>query len=166
MAAAGDATRVEVTFVAGPLGLGLAESRRVVKVTEGGAADTLGVRVGDVLLVVGDRDVSGLAYEEVLAHIKAAPRPVRLLRRPEPIEALAPVPDDPPVSFRWRGARHRVRRAEGPERLAPEWWRPDHGATRDYYRVEDETGARFWLFRAGLYGADPPPRWWLHGLFG
>ena len=79
MAAAGDATRVEVTFVAGPLGLGLAESRRVVKVTEGGAADTLGVRVGDVLLVVGDRDVSGLAYEEVLAHIKAAPRPVRLL---------------------------------------------------------------------------------------
>ena len=96
----------------------------------------------------------------------ARPRPLRLFRHPEPIEAIAPIPDDPPVSFRWRGALHRVRRAEGPERLAPEWWRPDHGRTRDYYRVEDETGARFWLFRAGLYGADPPPRWWLHGLFG
>ena len=99
------------------------------------------------------------------------PRPLRLLRRPEPIEAVAPVPDDPPVFFRWRGAAHRVRHAEGPERLAEEWWRrpfadADPGRARDYYRVEDEAGSRFWLFRDGLYQAESPPRWWLHGLFG
>jgi protein ImuB len=96
----------------------------------------------------------------------ARPRPLRLFRRPEPIEAMAPIPDDPPVSFRWRGVHHRIRRAEGPERLAPEWWRSPHARTRDYYRVEDDAGARFWLFRAGLYGEDPAPQWWLHGLFG
>ena len=99
------------------------------------------------------------------------PRPVRLLRRPEPIEVMALVPDDPPVSFRWRGLPHRVRRAEGPERLAEEWWRrpfedASPGRARDYYRVEDEAGGRFWLFRDGLYQAGTSPRWWLHGLFG
>lgn len=97
------------------------------------------------------------------------PRPVRLLRRPEPIEATAPIPDDPPILFRWRGQLRRVRRAEGPERLAEEWWRRPPGESgpshvRDYYRVEDETGARYWIFRAGLYAADAPARWWLHGL--
>jgi protein ImuB len=96
---------------------------------------------------------------------------VRLFRRPEPIEAMAPVPDDPPIQFRWRGRLHRVRKAEGPERIGEEWWRRpidevSPAAVRDYYRVEDETGARFWLFRAGLYDPDNPPRWWLHGLFG
>ena len=99
------------------------------------------------------------------------PRPVRLFRRPEPVEVIAPVPDDPPLLFRWRGQARRVRRAEGPERLAQEWWRrpfdaADPSAVRDYYQVEDESGARFWLFRAGLYDAENPPRWWLHGLFG
>ena len=97
------------------------------------------------------------------------PRPVRLFARPEPIEAMARVPDDPPVFFRWRGQLRRVRRSEGPERLAEEWWRRPPGETgpahvRDYYRVEDETGARYWLFRAGLYGSDVAPKWWLHGL--
>jgi protein ImuB len=101
------------------------------------------------------------------------PRPIRLFRRPEPIEdVLAPVPDDPPRRFRWRGQMHRVSRAEGPERLAEEWWRladfddAGPGHVRDYYRVEDEAGARFWIFRAGLYDAENPARWWLHGLFG
>ena len=100
------------------------------------------------------------------------PRPLRLFNRPEPIEAIAPVPDDPPVFFRWRGAPHRVRRAEGPERLAMEWWRlpfdkaADPVLVRDYYRVEDEAGARFWLFRAGLHAEGAPAKWWLHGLFG
>jgi protein ImuB len=99
------------------------------------------------------------------------PRPLRLLRPPEAIEVLAPVPDDPPVVFRWRGAPHRVCRAEGPERLAEEWWRrpydkADPGRARDYYRVEDEAGSRFWLFRDGPYQAGASPRWWLHGLFG
>ncbi len=100
---------------------------------------------------------------------KDRPRPVRLFARPEPIEAMARVPDDPPVFFRWRGQLRRVRRSEGPERLAEEWWRRPPGETgpahvRDYYRVEDDTGARYWLFRAGLYGGDVTPKWWLHGL--
>lgn len=106
------------------------------------------------------------------------PRPARLLARPEPIEAIAPVPDDPPVLFRWRGRTHKIARAEGPERIEPEWWRqPETGNnttvldrdTRDYYRVEDADGRRFWLYREGLYdrrAADTPPRWFLHGLFG
>ncbi len=101
----------------------------------------------------------------------ARPRPIRLFARPEPIEAMAPVPDDPPVQFRWRGRLHRVRAAEGPERLAEEWWRKPIGEVgaarvRDYYRVEDGEGARFWIFRAGLYSAEAPSRWFVHGLFG
>ncbi|THD61885.1 DNA polymerase Y family protein [Phenylobacterium sp.] len=102
-----------------------------------------------------------------------APRPARLFRRPEPVDmVLAITPDDPPSQFRWRGQVHRVRRAEGPERIGEEWWKAaiedaDTRHVRDYYRVEDAEGARFWLFRAGLYG-DPaaPPQWWLHGVFG
>jgi protein ImuB len=94
-------------------------------------------------------------------------RPIRLLPRPEPIEAVAPVPDDPPIFFRWRRLQHRVRRAEGPERLCGEWWRGAEEASvlRDYYRVEDEAGRRFWLYRDGLYRPATPPRWFLHGLF-
>jgi len=100
------------------------------------------------------------------------PRPIRLFRRPEPVEAVvALVPDDPPLQFRWRGRLHRVRRAEGPERIGEEWWRKpidevSPGHVRDYYRVEDDAGGRFWLFRAGLYDPENPPKWWLHGLFG
>lgn len=92
-------------------------------------------------------------------------RPVRLLSRPEPVDAMAPVPDDPPLLFRWRRLVHRVRRADGPERIEGEWWR---GAAepRDYYRVEDADGRRFWLYRAGLYDPRTAPRWFLHGFFG
>jgi len=94
------------------------------------------------------------------------PRPVRLLPRPEPIEATAPVPDDPPLNFRWRRRLHHVARAEGPERILGEWWRGTREAEllRDYYRVEDQDGRRYWLFRAGLYRPDARPRWFLHGL--
>ena len=60
---------------------------------------------------------------------------------------------------------HEVARAEGPERIAPEWWREPDGRTRDYYRVEDRQGRRFWLFRQGLYGEADEPRWFIHGLF-
>jgi protein ImuB len=102
----------------------------------------------------------------------AAPRPIRLLRRPEAIEVIAPVPDDPPIWFRWRGASHRITAAAGPERIAAEWWRgkqtdtrPVTDMIRDYYRVEDADGARFWIFRAGLHAADRMPNWYLHGLF-
>jgi protein ImuB len=101
------------------------------------------------------------------------PRPVRLFAPPEPVEAFWVLPDDPPFRFTWRRRAHRVAQADGPERIAEEWWRPDGqlidgagapDAIRDYYRVEDETGRRFWLFRAGLPG-DPPPRWFVHGIF-
>ncbi|MBL8702559.1 MAG: DNA polymerase Y family protein [Alphaproteobacteria bacterium] len=106
----------------------------------------------------------------------APTRPLRLLVDPEPVEVTASVPDGPPLLFRWRRRIHRVRHAEGPERIAPEWWlafetRRRDGPraavrTRDYYRVEDEDGRRFWLFRDGLWNGDATrPRWYLHGLF-
>lgn len=94
------------------------------------------------------------------------PRPLRLLAMPQPVEVVAPVPDDPPVLFRWNGRPHRVVRADGPERIAHEWWhdRPRTPA-RDYYHVEDADGRRFWLYRDGAYDPDTPCRWYLHGLF-
>jgi protein ImuB len=92
-------------------------------------------------------------------------RPLRLFARPELVEAVAEVPDGPPVRFRWRRAIYRVARAEGPERIAPEWWR-EEALTRDYFRVEDAAGHRFWLYREGLYGREiTNPRWFLHGVF-
>jgi protein ImuB len=97
------------------------------------------------------------------------PRPIRLFEPPEPVEAFWLLPDDPPFRFMWRRRRHRVTRADGPERIADEWWRPgasgEVDAIRDYYRVEDEEGRRFWLFRAGLHGGDRKPRWFVHGVF-
>jgi len=121
------------------------------------------------------------------------PRPLRLFARPQTVDAVAEVPDGPPVLFRWRRVVHRVIHAEGPERIAAEWWRdaaqPGEDRshlTRDYYRIEDSEGRRFWLFRKGLYevppspqtsspqssspqtGASEPiraPRWFLHGVF-
>ena len=88
---------------------------------------------------------------------------------PEPVEAFWLLPDDPPFRFTWRRRPHRVMRADGPERIAEEWWRSEGSgavdAIRDYYRVEDEEGRRFWLFRAGLSGNDHPPRWFIHGIF-
>jgi protein ImuB len=99
-------------------------------------------------------------------------RPLRLFAHPEPIDVMAPVPDDPPVQFRWRHVLHHVRAASGPERIAWEWWRaidreisPTDHAARDYYRVESDAGQRFWLYRAGLYQPTQPARWYLHGLF-
>lgn len=93
------------------------------------------------------------------------PRPILLLERPEPAEVLALIPDGPPRRFRWRGAIHGVALAEGPERIAAEWWRGP-GPTRDYYLVEDEGGRRFWLYREGLQGRETAePRWFVHGLF-
>ena len=97
-------------------------------------------------------------------------RPIRLFDPPEPVDAFWLLPDDPPFRFTWRRRVHRVSRADGPERLAEEWWRPaasgaGSGAIRDYYRVEDKDGRRFWLFRAGLAGDDRPPRWYVHGVF-
>jgi len=94
-------------------------------------------------------------------------RPIRLFANPEPVETLASVPDGPPIRFRWRRVLHEVARADGPERIACEWWRDEQGQalTRDYYRVEDKQGRRFWLFRHGLYQEHVAPRWYMHGLF-
>ena len=79
------------------------------------------------------------------------PRPVRLLPRPERIEAVALLPDEPPVLLRRRGRVHRIAHADGPERIESEWWR-ETVPYRDYYRVEDEHGRRWWVYRAGPYG--------------
>ena len=98
----------------------------------------------------------------------AAPsRPLRLFARPEPIEALAEVPDGPPLRFRWRRMLHDVAAIEGPERIAPPWWGGAGGPTRDYFRAEDAQGRRFWLYREGPPGRERPhARWFMHGLFG
>jgi len=100
------------------------------------------------------------------------PRPVKLLRQPDAITAIAPVPDEPPVFFSWRGEGHRIAHATGPERIAREWWRHQPDVTRhesekirDYYAVEDIAGTRFWVFRAGVHGGGVPVRWYLHGFF-
>ena len=117
----------------------------------------------------------------------SALRPPLLLPRPEPISVVAEVPEGAPHRFVWRRLARRVLRSEGPERIAPEWWRNIGAAgrpsgTRDYYRLEDTTGARYWVFREGCYGGgeedaedevdetidrgEPTgPRWFLHGLF-
>ncbi len=97
-------------------------------------------------------------------------RPILLFEAPEPVQTLAELPDGVPARFIWRRASRRVVKAEGPERLGAEWWaqpsRPQR--TRDYYRVEDENGRRYWLYREGLYGredADLAPSWWIAGVF-
>ena len=98
-------------------------------------------------------------------------RPLFLFDPPQLIDVLAAIPDAPPRRFRWRSKQYIVRFYEGPERIAPEWWRrrdgyDNPGYSRDYYRVEDEAGRRFWLFRHGLYGRETnDPRWYVHGLF-
>jgi protein ImuB len=94
------------------------------------------------------------------------PRPIRLFDPPQPVEASFLLPDDPPFHFTWRRRRHRVMYAEGPERIATEWWRdPAEDVSRDYYRVEDADGRRFWLFRTGRCDDGERPRWFLHGVF-
>jgi protein ImuB len=95
-------------------------------------------------------------------------RPVHLFDPPQRIEVIAEVPDGPPMRFNWRRVQHDVVRHEGPERIGALWWRraDNKGLTRDYYRVEDRHGRRFWIFRHGLYGAEAEdPSWYVHGLF-
>ncbi len=112
-------------------------------------------------------DVTSFSWRERPA---LACRPFRLLDRPEPVEVMAATPDGPPLHFVWRRRRYRVVRAAGPERIEPEWWAGDGGnLVRDYYRVEDGAGHRYWIYRAGHYGdvqAGVMPCWYLHGFFG
>jgi protein ImuB len=92
------------------------------------------------------------------------PRPTILLNKPALIDVSAPVPDYPPMSFRYLDMVHYVKKADGPERIEREWWL-ENGEHRDYYQVEDEFGRRYWLFRLGHYGADSTYQWFLHGFF-
>jgi protein ImuB len=117
----------------------------------------------------GKRDYEHRRLAHPAQDTLAPARPARLFARPEHIEAIAEVPDGPPVRFRWRRVLHEVMAAEGPERIALEWWRAADGCalTRDYFRIETRAGMRVWLYREGLYGRETTqPRWFLHGLFG
>jgi protein ImuB len=145
--------------------------------------DHLGARLGPSRIVRQESHQSHLPERAVLhaaangigaaawkiAEPETSPeRPLRLLLKPEPVEeVVAVVPDGPPARFRWRRVLHEIVRAEGPERIADEWWRTaESRPTRDYYRVEDREGRRFWLFREGLFGREHvAPRWFLHGTF-
>ena len=122
----------------------------------------------------GTRAGTAVALAVPAEETAAAPRPVRLLMAPEPVEATFAVPDGVPLHFRWRRALHVVRRVEGPERIAPEWWLGKAERARDYFRIEDADGRRFWLFRkerdpapgeGGHGGIDAVPRWYMHGIF-
>lgn len=92
------------------------------------------------------------------------PRPMLLLHQPEPVDVMAPVPDYPPMLFQYRKKRHKIVKADGPERIEQQWWL-QRGEHRDYYYVEDEEGCRYWLFRSGHYALDKKHQWFLHGFF-
>jgi protein ImuB len=114
-----------------------------------------------------ERSVKAVSFSEV-SGAETWPqnllRPIRLLKKPEPIEVTAPVPDYPPMLFRYQNRVHRVKKADGPERIEREWWL-EKGPSRDYFKLEDEDGNRYWVFRSGHYMDGEPSRWFLHGLF-
>ena len=145
-----------------------------------GLMDTLANRLGGAALyrvIPVESDVPERSVQRVpplapttdAAWPEGWPRPTRLLPRPEPIETMAMLPDHPPVFFVWRGIRRKVKCADGPERVFGEWWQGDAELTaaRDYFRVEDTSGERFWIYRAGdgEHGETGSQRWFLHGLF-
>lgn len=102
-------------------------------------------------------------------------RPLRMFEPPEQIDVISMFPDGPPAQFTWRKARHRIANVEGLERIAMEWWTHsvnmnpfDHkeARTRDYFRIEDEEGGRFWLYREGIYQREVRTfRWFMQGIF-
>lgn len=110
------------------------------------------------------RKASSLEEERTIDWRTDRPRPLQVLRVPEAIEVTAPIPDYPPMLFRFRGQLHKIVRADGPERIEREWW-IEEGLHRDYYAVEDESGCRYWLFRLGHYDAEKGGQWFLHGFF-
>lgn len=145
-------------------------------------ADRINARFGDGAVTISlpaesyipERSAMQAAYHgEALAEprpvAQQGPAPLRIFETPEPVEVLAEVPDGPPRKFIWRRVPRLVLKADGPRRIAPEWWRLDEprARARDYYRVEDERGQRYWIFRDGLYGDDrgDTPAWYVHGLF-
>lgn len=106
---------------------------------------------------------ASLKEKPTISWLTDAPRPIYLLPKPEPVEVMVRLPDYPPVHFRYKGKLHIVKKADGPERIEQEWWL-QKGLFRDYYCIEDEQGARYWLFREGHYEAGQP-KWFLHGFF-
>jgi protein ImuB len=106
-------------------------------------------------------------WQAIRAEHEPPRRPLRLLADPEPVSVIAEVPEGPPLRFTWRRAAHSIVRAEGPERIALRWWKENFAnRTRDYFRVEDNEGRRYWLYREGLYGRETDrPHWFMHGLF-
>ena len=131
-----------------------------------------------VLAVPAQHHLAAAEHAAWPARIESEPplRPLRLFEKPEPIKVpFATVPDGPPHQFTWRRVTHAVVRVEGPERIAMEWWKQNgETLTRDYFRIEDAEGLRFWIYRDGLYeselkkdeeGKPVPPKWFVHGLF-
>jgi len=109
------------------------------------------------------REASCLQEKSAIAWPDDQPRPVCLLPIPERIQVTSPIPDYPPMLFIYKGQIHKIRKADGPERIEREWW-IEQGLVRDYYRVEDEQGARYWVFRSGRYD-DDKSEWFIHGFF-
>lgn len=106
-------------------------------------------------------DVSSDALDDT-----KAPRPIRLLAHPHPLSVTALLPDHPPAQFVWQKQHHKIIRATGPERIAPQWWVASSGTrTRDYFRLQDDRGARFWVYREGLPERGEDTSWFLHGFF-
>ncbi|MBL4646736.1 MAG: DNA polymerase Y family protein, partial [Rhizobiales bacterium] len=105
--------------------------------------------------------------EELQTHDEQLTRPIMLLNRPEVVDVMAEIPEGPPLRFRWRKVTYEIMASEGPERISCEWWRDGRNAmSRDYYKVEDSTGRRFWIYRLGLYERETNhPRWYMHGMF-
>ena len=109
------------------------------------------------------KPISDLREKATNAWQVERPRPIQLLTKPEPVEVSAPVPDYPPMLFRYKNKVHTIKKADGPERIEQEWWLED-GPHRDYYYVEDEEGQRYWLFRSGHYTTQEQ-QWFVHGFF-
>jgi protein ImuB len=110
------------------------------------------------------KQASSLLEEPASAWKIIPQRPLHILKIPEKIEVTAPIPDYPPMMFRYKGKIHKITRADGPERIEQEWW-VAKGRHRDYYAVEDDEGKRYWLFRSGHYDADKTYSWFIHGFF-
>jgi len=113
--------------------------------------------------------ISAAAVDVEATWSRSWPRPVRLLPYPELVDVIALMPDHPPVSVTWKGKRHKVIRADGPERVFGEWWvrNSELEAVRDYFVIEDDTGERLWIYRAGdgVDTATGSHKWFVHGIF-
>ena len=143
---------------------------RLVDVVAGRIGPNAVYRIAPIPSHVPERAVARADPVEMPAGWPTWRRPVRLFARPEPLwGVIALLPDQPPRRFEWRGEAHKVVAGDGPERIHGEWWRRDAEtwAVRDYYRVEDEAGGRFWVFRRGDGTHDDTGdlSWWIHGVF-